>query len=78
MFVISNLFSVQGVNTAAGIVQYSKLKPMFREVNHKRYLAATTTRRSFTHITRSQVETPENVQLFKSRTVCSFDGRYCI
>ena len=71
-------FSVQGVNTAAGIVQFSLMKPMFREVNNRRYLAATTTRRTFNHVTRSQVETAENVQLFNARAVCTFDGMYLL
>jgi hypothetical protein len=67
---------VQGINTAAGIVEYCQQKPMFREVSNKRFIAATTTRRTFSHITRQQVETPENVQLFKSRSVCTLDGKY--
>ena len=67
---------MQGVNTAAEIVNYCQTKPMFREVNNKRYLAATTTRRTYFHVTRAQIETPENVKLFKSRSVCTLDGKY--
>ena len=67
---------MRGVNDARGIIEYCKSQPMFREVTHKRFLSATTTRRTYTHVTRPDVETPENVKLFKSRAVCTFDGRY--
>ena len=65
---------VQGVNSAADIVKYCQSKPMFREVNMKRYLAASTTKRVFHHVTRAQVETPESLRLFKSRTVSTYEG----
>ena len=75
-----NLLAVQGVNTAGAIaiVQYCQSKPMFREVNHKRYLAASTTRRMFYHVTRSLVETSENLNLFKSRSVSTLVGKFHI
>jgi hypothetical protein len=62
------------MNTAAEVVRYCQSKPMFREVNMKRYLAATTTRRTFFHVTRDQIETPENLRIFKSRSVSTFEG----
>ena len=73
-----NLLAVQGVNTAGAIVQYCQSKPMFREVNHKRYLAGSTTRRMFYHVTRSLVETSENLNLFKSRSVSTLVGKFHI
>ena len=57
-------------------MEYCNSKPMFREVNNKRFLAASTTRRQFNHVTRSSVETPENVKLFKNRSVSTLDGRH--
>ena len=65
---------MRGVNTAGEIVQYCQSKPMFREVNNKKFLLATTTRRIFSHVSQAQIETPENVKLFKSRSVSTLDG----
>ena len=69
---------MQGINTAAGIVLYSSGKPMFRDVSHKRFLSATTTRRVFSHVTKADVETPENIELFKNRSVFTLDGKYYV
>ena len=41
----------------------------------KRFVAATTTRRVFTHVTRELVETPDTVRLLNSRVVSTFDGK---
>ena len=65
---------MQGVNSAADIVKYCQSRPMFREVNMTRYLAATTTKRVFCHVTRGQVETPESLRLFHTRTVSTYAG----
>ena len=66
---------MRGLNTAGDVVKYCKSKPMFREVNMKRFVAATTTRRVFTHVTRELVETPDTVRLLNSRAVSTFDGK---
>ena len=69
---------VRGVNTARGIVQYCQSQPMFREVNNKRYLSATTTRRLYFHVSRDEVESPDNVKLFKQRRVCTLQGEHIL
>ena len=48
---------------------------MFREVNIKRYIAATTTRRTFNHVTCEEIENRENLTLFKSRAVATYKGK---
>ena len=66
---------MRGLNTAGDVVKYCKSKSMFREVNMKRFVAATTTRRVFTHVTRELVETSDTVMLLSSRAVSTFDGK---
>ena len=41
----------------------------------KRFVAATTTRSVFTHVTKKLVETPESVRLLSSRAVSTYDGK---
>ena len=55
------------MNSAADVVEYSKSKSMFREVNMSKYLAATTTRRrQFYHATAAEIESQANTKLFHS------------
>ena len=66
---------MRGVNSAAEVVAYCKAQPVFREVNMKKYLAASTTRREFFHVTSSQVESPPNLKIFKNRSVSTLEGK---
>ena len=68
---------MRGVNSAAEVVAYCKAQPMFREVNMKKYLSASTTRREFHHVTASQVESLPNVKIFKDRSVSTLEGKEC-
>ena len=67
-------FTVRGVNSASDVVDYCRTKPMFREVNMKKYLSATTTRRIFSHVTAAQIESSHNLKTFKSRSVATLEG----
>ena len=67
---------VRGVNTAGEVVKYCQEKPMFREVTMKRYVNATTTRRTFHHVTCATIESRENLTLFKSRAVATYEGKF--
>ena len=62
------------MNSAADVVEYSKSKSMFREVNMSKYLAATTTRRQFYHVTAAEIESQANTKLFHSRSVSTLEG----
>ena len=70
----STFFSVRGLNSAADVVEYSKSKPMFREVNMVKFLAATTTRRQFYHVSADDVLSPANARLFENRIVSTLEG----
>ena len=66
----SVIFSlVRGLTSAKQIVDFCKEKPMFRQVIQKKYLNATTTRRSYYHLTSAKVDdlTPE--ALLRARAV---------
>ena len=67
--------SVRGLNTACEVVKFCQENPMFREVNMKRYIAATTTRRTFNHVTCEEIESRENLTLFKSRAAATYKGK---
>ena len=64
------------MNTAGEVVKYCKEKPMFREVSMKRYVAATSTRRTFHHVTCADIESRQNLTLCKSRAVATYEGKY--
>ena len=66
--------NLRGVTKAAQLVQFCQNQPMFREINHKKYLNATTTRRTFTHLTKQDVETSMPKQLAASRSVQTLPG----
>ena len=66
------------MNTAGEVVKYCKVKPMFREVNMKRFITATTTRRTFHHVTCTDIESRENLTLHKSRAVATYGGNLLI
>ena len=66
---------MRGVNTAAGIVEYCRSKPMFREVNMQKYLSASTTRRSFYHVSADQVVSSVNSEVFMHRSVATLEGK---
>ena len=51
---------------------------LYRRSGNERFLSATTTRRVFSHVTKTDVETPENIELFKNRSVFTLDGKYYV
>ena len=65
---------MQGITEAREVVAYSKSQPNLLEVNHSKYLKALTTRRSFFHITRADIENQEQAQILKKREVVTFPG----
>ena len=66
--------SVKGVTSAMQIVQYCTSRPMFREVQQKKYLHAITTRRSYHNLTRAEVDRMTSPQLLQDRAVKTFGG----
>ena len=76
MHLLICVFSVRGVTTAAQLVQYCRSEPQFREVSQAKFLAATTTRRSYIHLTGEDVEGKDTVKLLKERQVEQFAGTF--
>ena len=72
MFVLFCL--VRGITSAKQIVDYCNDSPMFRQVNQKKFLLAVTTRRSYYHLTRVEVDELTSKQVLKARTVKTFAG----
>ena len=67
-------FAVRGVTTAAQLVEFCKSQPQFKEVHQAKYLAATTTRRSYIHLTQEDVEDKTTARLLKDTLVEQFPG----
>ena len=65
---------MRGINSAKQVVEFCQAKPMFRQVNQKKYLLAVTTRRSYHNLTGNEVEELTGKQVLRDRTVKSFAG----
>ena len=74
------IVSVRGLTTAKQIVDFFTKQPMFRQSIQAKFLNATTTRRSYYHLTGSEVEALAPKQLVRARAVKPLDGEklsYC-
>ena len=65
---------MRGVTTAGQLVEFCESQPMFRQTSHQKHKNATTTRRTFTHMTRQAVEIAIPKQLAASRSVQTLVG----
>ena len=72
--VISSYVLVQGLNSAEQLVDYCQNKPMFRQVDQKKFLGATTTRRCYYNLTGVEVQRSIPKVLLKARTVRTLEG----
>ena len=68
-------FLARGFNTAEQIVNFCQAQPMFRQTIQAKYLTATTTRRSYYHLTGTEVEILAPKQLVRSRSVKPLEGK---
>ena len=69
-----SIFSARGLNSAEQIVRFCEEQPMFRQSRQDRYLAATTTRRSYYHLTGELVDSFAPKELIAARAVKPLEG----
>ena len=63
------------VTSAKQIVDYlNNAKTMFRQVNHKKFLLAVTTRRTYYNLTCAEVDRLTTKLMLRERTVITFTG----
>ena len=67
---------MRGLNTASQLVDFCKQNAMFRQVDQKKFLNATTTRRCYYNLTKSEVERLTPKALLRQRTVKTLDGNF--
>ena len=70
----TNAGNLRGVTTAGQLVEFCESQPMFRQTSHQKYKNATTTRCTFTHMTKQAVEITIPKQLAASRSVQTLVG----
>ena len=67
-------FIARGLNTADQLVGFLKTQPMFRQTIQAKFLNATTTRRSYYHLTAEKVADLAPKQLVNARAVQPLEG----
>ena len=65
---------MRGVTTAKQLVDYCNSQEMFRGINQLKHTAAITTRRSYHHLTRDEVERITPSTLVQERRVKTLKG----
>ena len=65
---------MRGVTTAAQLVEYCQAQPPFREISQPKFLAATTTKRSYKVLTKADIDDCSSSKTIRSRLVEQLQG----